>query len=232
MDELIFAGNKYISSKRASKLTGYTTDYIGQMCREDKMNCRLVGRNWYVNDIAIREQKKSFKKEQLGEEKRAIEYKKLNLEPMYYSDDFRINNLEVNKIVLKNIEEDKDGVAEANPSIANLELKEKENLIPILSMIESSIVDLRSINNKNKIIVSKKSNKQIIKRVSLLPQKSLIIFPMVRVIASIVVLIGILFVASTFILQQSMYYTQSNNLINKKFQLANIGSLFDFIKDK
>lgn len=67
MDELIFAGNKYISSRRAGKIAGYTTDYLGQLCRADKINCRFVGRNWYINERDIERQKKSFKKNKCKE---------------------------------------------------------------------------------------------------------------------------------------------------------------------
>jgi hypothetical protein len=216
MDELIFAGNKYISSKRASKLTGYTTDYIGQMCREDKINCRLVGRNWYVNDIAIREQKKSFKKEQLNINKKAIEYQKLDLEPMYYSDDVRANNPKVNKVVLKNIEEYKEDIVE----------QKKENLIPILSMIESPIVDLRNTKKEREII--KRPTREITKRRTILPQKSHIKLPMARLTALLLLLVAFLFVASSFTLEKTIYYTSSDKSLDTEYQIANISKLFSF----
>ena len=98
MDELIFAGNKYISSKRAAKFTGYAPDYIGQMCRGGNMDCRLVGRNWYIKETDVIEQRKSFKKEQGVQIHNRIAYKKYELEdPVYYIDDNRPNNLEINK---------------------------------------------------------------------------------------------------------------------------------------
>lgn len=53
MDELYFKGVRFISSKRASEITGYTKDYIGQLCRAEKIDSRLVGRNWYVNERSI-----------------------------------------------------------------------------------------------------------------------------------------------------------------------------------
>lgn len=55
MDEITIGEKTYISSKQAAKITGYAKDYIGQLCREGRVEARLVGRNWYVLDSAIRE---------------------------------------------------------------------------------------------------------------------------------------------------------------------------------
>ncbi len=55
MDELTFGGKKYISSKKAAKITGYAKDYVGQLCREGRVKARLVGRSWYVLEESIRE---------------------------------------------------------------------------------------------------------------------------------------------------------------------------------
>lgn len=59
MDELTFDGKTYISSKQAAKLTGYTKDYIGQLCRSEKLPSRMVGRNRYVEKEALPEHKRS-----------------------------------------------------------------------------------------------------------------------------------------------------------------------------
>ena len=53
MDELVIEDKKYLSSKKAAKLTGYAKDYVGQLCREGKVSARLVGRNWYVLEESI-----------------------------------------------------------------------------------------------------------------------------------------------------------------------------------
>lgn len=55
MDELTIGDKMYISSKRAAKITGYAKDYVGQLCREGRVEARLVGRNWYVLESSIRE---------------------------------------------------------------------------------------------------------------------------------------------------------------------------------
>lgn len=46
---LFFEGKEYVSSKRASQISKYTKDYVGQLCRGNKLKAKLVGRNWYVD---------------------------------------------------------------------------------------------------------------------------------------------------------------------------------------
>jgi hypothetical protein len=53
MDELLIDDKKYLSTKRAAKVTGYAKDYVGQLCREGRVPARLVGRSWYVLESAL-----------------------------------------------------------------------------------------------------------------------------------------------------------------------------------
>ena len=53
MDELTLDGKVYLSSKRAAAVTGYAKDYVGQLCREGRVEARLVGRSWYVYEPSI-----------------------------------------------------------------------------------------------------------------------------------------------------------------------------------
>ena len=53
MNELEIQGKKYISSKRASELTGYAKDYIGQLARAGKIPGTRVGMAWYVEEGAL-----------------------------------------------------------------------------------------------------------------------------------------------------------------------------------
>lgn len=59
MDEIILDGKEYISAKRAAKQTGYTKDYVGQLCRAGRLPARMIGRNWYVEESAVSAQRKS-----------------------------------------------------------------------------------------------------------------------------------------------------------------------------
>jgi hypothetical protein len=74
MDELTIDGKNYISSKRAAALTGYAKDYVGQLCREGRVEARLVGRSWYVYEPSIR--KHRFE----GEDASKIQVSKVEME--------------------------------------------------------------------------------------------------------------------------------------------------------
>lgn len=150
---------------------------------------------------------------------RRVEYSKIELEPMYYSNDERFNNVQINKTLKV-----EDGVEEP---IAIVEDKsnDKEELISVLRMVESPTIDLRGANRK--VIV--RPSHRVIERRGLALQKAPIRFPMVRVLASVVIIVGLLLVAGTLTLQQSLKYVSSDKTdINKKLQLANVASFFNF----
>lgn len=48
-NELFIQGKKFISLKRASELSGYAKDYVGQLCRCGKIKSERVGRDWFVD---------------------------------------------------------------------------------------------------------------------------------------------------------------------------------------
>jgi hypothetical protein len=51
--ELFFDNKKYIPVRDASALTGYSKDYIGQLCRANKIDARRIGKIWYVSEVSI-----------------------------------------------------------------------------------------------------------------------------------------------------------------------------------
>ena len=62
--ELVADGKTYISSKRASEMSGYAQDYIGQLARKQLIDARRIGGLWYV-----------FLDSLTGYQKKASEYK-------------------------------------------------------------------------------------------------------------------------------------------------------------
>lgn|GEM_PF-1686353 len=52
-DSLILEGKTYISARRASKIMSYAQDYIGQLCRAGKLDCKMVGRSWFVTEESL-----------------------------------------------------------------------------------------------------------------------------------------------------------------------------------
>ncbi len=53
VNEKTIDGVKYISTKRAAEITAYAPDYMGQLCRAEKIPCIRVGRSWFVSEDAI-----------------------------------------------------------------------------------------------------------------------------------------------------------------------------------
>lgn len=49
LDSIVsFDGKEFISSRRATEISGYSQDYVGQLAREGKVPSRQVGSRWYV----------------------------------------------------------------------------------------------------------------------------------------------------------------------------------------
>lgn len=59
MDVVVHNGKEYKKAALVAKEFGYTTDYIGQLCRAEKVDARLVGRAWYVNTDSLHVHKKA-----------------------------------------------------------------------------------------------------------------------------------------------------------------------------
>ena len=59
MDSVEFDGIEYVKASVVAKRFKYATDYIGQLCREKKVDARLVGRTWFVNPDSVTAHKKS-----------------------------------------------------------------------------------------------------------------------------------------------------------------------------
>lgn len=55
MERVVLDGVSYVRVADAAEQFGYTSDYVGQLCRGKKVNARLVGRAWYVNIDSIKE---------------------------------------------------------------------------------------------------------------------------------------------------------------------------------
>lgn len=65
-DIFIIEGKKYISSRRASEMSEYSSDYIGQLCRANKLDCKMVGRTWFVTEESIHLHKALISREEVG----------------------------------------------------------------------------------------------------------------------------------------------------------------------
>lgn len=66
-NEITIEGVKYVPAKVASRNLSYSQDYIGQLCRGDKIDAVRIGRSWYVNESSLsahRDEKDSQDKEE------------------------------------------------------------------------------------------------------------------------------------------------------------------------
>lgn len=52
-ENLILEDKNYISAKRASEIFGYSSDYVGQLCRAAKLECKMIGRSWFVTKESL-----------------------------------------------------------------------------------------------------------------------------------------------------------------------------------
>src|SRR3989338_4613562 len=57
---LVFNNKKYLSVKQASKLTGYSKDYISKLCREKIVDGKMLGKNWFVSEESVLKYKRSL----------------------------------------------------------------------------------------------------------------------------------------------------------------------------
>ncbi len=52
-DSVIIEGKEYISSRRASEMTKYSNDYVGQLCRMKKIQSTKIGRIWFIEKESL-----------------------------------------------------------------------------------------------------------------------------------------------------------------------------------
>ena len=57
MEVLVVEGEKYVKASSIARDLGYTSDYVGQLCRGGKVEAQLVGRSWYVKEDSIKSHK-------------------------------------------------------------------------------------------------------------------------------------------------------------------------------
>lgn len=59
MQKISFGNREYVKASEVAKRFKYTQDYVGQLCRGDKVDARLVGRVWYVNLESVKDYRKT-----------------------------------------------------------------------------------------------------------------------------------------------------------------------------
>jgi len=59
VEKISFGNKEYVKASDIAKKFRYTQDYVGQLCRGDKVDARLVGRVWYINPESVTEYRKT-----------------------------------------------------------------------------------------------------------------------------------------------------------------------------
>lgn len=74
MDEVTLNNKKYLKATEIAKDLGYTSDYVGQLCRAGKVDAQLVGRSWFVNEASLREHKHGTKRSNKAKSQAAVKH--------------------------------------------------------------------------------------------------------------------------------------------------------------
>lgn len=55
MNEIVLENDRLISTSKASELTGYSRDYLGQLCRVGTVICKRIGNQWFIDADSLKE---------------------------------------------------------------------------------------------------------------------------------------------------------------------------------
>lgn len=80
MDSVTIEGKKYIKATKSAEAAGYTSDYVGQLCRSEKIDAVVIGKTWYVFDGALSEHKKNRSRSNTEVTKREVQERKGEIE--------------------------------------------------------------------------------------------------------------------------------------------------------
>lgn len=76
MEEISVNGENYVKAGSLARELGYTSDYVGQLCRSGQVEAKLIGRSWYVKETSLRAHKegryRSTSQKSKDEVKRAL----------------------------------------------------------------------------------------------------------------------------------------------------------------
>lgn len=145
METLVLDGKTFVKASKAARDLGYTSDYVGQLCRGGKITSHLVGRTWYVDISQLGEhrvEKKRMSRVKAREQAhRAIEEHRLRVQSTEEKLESRVR-----------YEEDE---SELIPAVRKLEINEHEHAIPKKRSTESEkpTEEPFSIENKGKKIL-------------------------------------------------------------------------------
>ncbi len=164
MEEISLKGEKYIKATILAEKLGYTSDYVGQLCRGKQVKATLVGRSWYVNEESLRKHKKTRYRSNLAKAKESFKEVSIN----------RVPNSE--NTFMKRLASYSNDEGDLLPS-----LKKKEN-VEIKQKIEKDKVVIFNKNIENKPLNSDFSGSSEIVKKNVINNR--ITKPSIRIIAT------------------------------------------------
>ncbi len=145
METLVLDGKTFVKASKAARDLGYTSDYVGQLCRGGKITSHLVGRTWYVDISQLGEhrvEKKRMSRVKAREQAhKAIEEHKLRVQSTEEKTESRVR-----------YEEDESDLI---PAVRKLEINEHMHAEPkqYAGHRDEPVEEPFSIENKGKKII-------------------------------------------------------------------------------
>ncbi len=166
-DSLVFFdGKDYISAHRASEITGYHQDYVGQLARSGKIASQQIGNRWYVDRAGI-EAHKTEKDSLLA----AVQVESVGLQPK--KEEAFIKKPEIVADTVEKIEKKepvKQSIADIGPLLTYSAddgdlipgLPDKTSALPALVLESNGEDDVEEETEKvNKIPITVSENRQL-----------------------------------------------------------------------
>lgn len=72
MEEISLKGENYVKASILARKYGYTSDYVGQLCRSGQVTATLIGRTWYVTEESLLRHKKGRYRSSLAKSKEMV----------------------------------------------------------------------------------------------------------------------------------------------------------------
>src|SRR3990167_8079449 len=116
-DNLILEGKNYISARRAARIINYAQDYIGQLCRSNKLDCKMVGRSWFVTEESL-----------LAHRTSAIDVKKDEIE-----------NVKITEVIEKETIEKPEKIVKEKETIETPKLEYESERVVLLPPLEKKV---------------------------------------------------------------------------------------------
>ena len=237
MDTITVDGKMYMKATKAADDVGYTSDYIGQLCRKGALVGMMLGKTWYVTEESLLLHKQSQQRANIGTTRRDIQeqkkllYKKQNAVPYTR---FSIQNERRNYVSDSDIRYSQD-TAELLPMVTisapinEMKLPEldtippdrEETIVPIHHRVE--IPDIQTITRtipERTIQFSDKTR-----------HKNPVLF---RSLLSVICVLLLIFVAVSVAVESTLIYTQDNSQkaqLETTYQLTSVSAVIKAVRE-